>query len=500
MTRRLPAFATPLYDAAALRAIEARAAADAAGDGFALMARAGQAAWREVLHHWPDARRIVVLCGPGNNGGDGYVLARHAHEAGRTARVLRLPAHLPRGELAERACREYAEAGGEVSTFDGILGDVDLIVDAIFGIGLSRAPDAGVAALFDSVAASGVPVLSLDTPSGIDGDRGSAPGRAIVASRTLQFIAAHAGLSTGAALEHTGVLSLAPLDVPQAWFDGLDAQAWWIDADALPALFAPRPCNAHKGSFGHVLCVGGDLGKGGAVLLAAEAALRSGAGLTSIATRDSHVPAALARRPEVMAHGVADAAQLAPLLDAASVVAVGPGLGQHPWGEMLFDAALSAGKPLVLDADALNLLARRMRSLPPDTILTPHPGEAARLLGISTPEVQANRFAAVRLLCESLGCVVVLKGAGTLVAAPEQTVRVIGAGNPGMAVGGMGDVLTGVIAALRAQGFDAFAAACTGALLHAVAGDDAARDGQRGLLPADLFAFLRKRCNGTMQG
>src|SRR5690606_7838604 len=128
------------------------------------------------------------------------------------------------------------------------------------------------------------------------------------------------------------------------------------------------------------------------------------------------------------------------------------------------------------------------------------PGEAARLLGISTPEVQANRFAAIRLLCESLGCVVVLKGAGTLVAAPEQTVRVIGAGNPGMAVGGMGDVLTGVIAALRAQGFDAFAAACTGALLHAVAGDDAARDGQRGLLPADLFAFLRKRCNGTMQG
>ncbi len=500
MTRPLHLIGTPLYDSAALRVLESQAAEALGGDAFVLMARAGQVAWQALLAQWPDAHRIVVACGPGNNGGDGYVLARHALESGRDVHVLRLASHAPRGALAERAAREYTQAGGTVVVFHGGLGGADVVVDAIFGIGLSRAPDAETTALFDAINASGIPVFSLDVPSGVDADRGSAPGEAVVATRTLQFLSGHAGLLTGAALEHAGESSVATLGVAEALFETSVPHAWRLDANVLGGFFAQRPRNAHKGLSGHVLCIGGDTGKGGAAMLAVEAALRSGAGLVSVATQPAHVAAMLARRPEAMAHGLSSAAQLAPLLSASSVVAIGPGLGQGAWGEALYGAALDSGRPLVLDADALNLLARGAYKLREDTILTPHPGEAARLLNISTQEVQANRFAAVRLLSESNGCVVVLKGAGTLVAAPGETVRVIDAGNPGMAVGGMGDVLTGVIAALRAQGFRAFDAACVGALLHAVAGDDAAREGgQRGLLPSDLFAQLRNRVNGTMR-
>ena len=494
MDARTPARGTPLYDGTALRALEARAEQDL-GDGFALMARAGQAAWRELLARWPGVQRIVVVCGPGNNGGDGYELCRHAHQSGRDARVLRLAAHEPRTRLARRARDAYREAGGRIKDFGDGFGRAELVVDALFGIGLSREPDAEAARAIDAINASGLPVFSLDVPSGLDADRGSAPGRVVRASHTLQFLAPHVGLCTGVAPRCTGTLSVATLEVEELLADAKPA-AVRLDRGDLRGWIAPRARDAHKGDSGHVLCAGGDLGRGGAVMLAADAALRCGAGLVSVATRPAHVPALLARRPEAMARGVEASAEFAPMLDQADVVAVGPGLGQEEWGEALYAQALAAGKPLVLDADALNLLARCERILPAGTILTPHPGEAARLLGFTAAEVQANRFAAARLLAEMFGCVVVLKGAGTLVAAPERTPRVVAAGNPGMAVGGMGDLLTGCIAALRAQGFEAFEAACCGALLHAVAGDDAAVEGERGLLPGDLLAALRAWANG----
>jgi NAD(P)H-hydrate epimerase len=264
----------------------------------------------------------------------------------------------------------------------------------------------------------------------------------------------------------------------------------------LPVLSPPRARNAHKGKAGHVLCIGGDAGKGGAILLCVEAALRSGCGLASVATLAVHVPALLARRPEAMAHGVETVEDLAPLIDAADVLAIGPGLGRDAWGRGLLEATLGSGKPMVLDADALNLVAESPSALPPDTILTPHPGEAGRLLGIPASDIQSDRFSAVEALCERFRCVVVLKGAGTLVAMPGRVPDVLGAGNPGMAVGGMGDVLTGVIAGLRAQGHQAFDAARFGALLHACAGDRAAgHGGERGLLASDLMSPLRELSN-----
>ncbi|GAA3920112.1 NAD(P)H-hydrate dehydratase [Luteimonas lutimaris] len=485
----------PLFDNAALRSAETRAATRL-GDNFVLMQRAGLAAWHCVLAHWPQAQRLVVVCGPGNNGGDGHVLARHAREAGRPVRVLRLPGHEPRGDVAIRAEREYREAGGGIGTFAGALGEADVVVDALFGIGLKRAPDGGAAALVSAINDAALPVLALDAPSGVDADSGCVLGVAVRAMRTLQFLGAHAGLATGQALEHVGARELATLGIDDDILPPGEAIAEALDARALAGFLRPRGRNSHKGESGRVLCVGGDHGKGGAVLLCAGAALRTGAGLVDVATRAAHVPALLARRPEAMAHAMESARELAGLHAAADVVAVGPGLGQDAWGSELFAALVDGDAPLVIDADALNLLAAAPRTLRVDTVLTPHPGEAARLLSTSTVDVQGDRRAAAAALCERYGCVVVLKGAGTVVAAPGRRPRIIDAGNPGMAVGGMGDVLTGVIAALRAQGLDAFDAACCGALLHGAAGDAAARDGgERGLLPSDLFAPLRRLAN-----
>jgi NAD(P)H-hydrate epimerase len=479
-----------LYDNQSLRNVET-AARGALGSDFALMERAGRAAWLHVLARWPQAQRIVVVCGPGNNGGDGYVLASHALRSGRDLYVARQVE--PRTEAARRAQAAFVAAGGRCVDFSGTLPDADLIVDGVFGIGLTRAPDAESCRLIGAINTSTADVLALDVPSGVDADTGHVPGAAVRATSTLQFLAPHRGLLTGAALDYCGRLDVASLDVD---LGPVAASATALHAGALADWLTPRARDSHKGSNGHVLCIGGERGSGGAIDLCAEAALRGGAGLVGVATRSEHVAALLARRPEAMVAGVEDPRAILPLLEQIDVAAIGPGLGKQAWGAALWDIAKTSGKDLVVDADALNLLAMQPCALPPDTILTPHPGEAGRLLGIETGAVQADRFDAARQLVERYGCVIVLKGAGTIVAAPDRVPCVIAAGNPGMAVGGMGDLLTGVIAAMRAQRMGAFAAACCGALLHAVAGDAAARDGgERGLLPSDLLPHLRVLSN-----
>lgn len=483
-----------LFDTAAARRIDAQATALLGGDGYGLMQRAGQAAWQCVLQRWPQVRRIVVACGPGNNGGDGYVLARLARQSGREVRVLHLPDDAPRTPLAQRACTDYLAVGGQVELLRECLDDAGLIVDALYGIGLSREPAAGAASLIEAINAANAPVLALDVPSGVDADSGGVPGVAVRADCSLQFIVAHRGLHTGAALEHVGQCLLAELDVPVHAFAGVAPTAARWDESELPRLLPPRRANTHKGESGHVLCIGGNHGSGGAVMLCAEAALRSGAGLASVATRALHVPPLLARCPEAMAHAADETFDLSPLLARADAIALGPGLGQDDWARRLWMAALESGKPLVVDADALNLLAAQPRPLP-QAVLTPHPGEAARLLETDTADIQRDRFAAAQELAMRFSAVVVLKGAGSVVAAPDAAPRVIAAGNPGMAVGGMGDLLTGVIAALRGQGLSAFDAASAGALLHGLAGDAAADEGQRGLLPRDLLPHLRALSN-----
>ena len=276
--------------------------------------------------------------------------------------------------------------------------------------------------------------------------------------------------------------------MPQTKHDLPDVQS--LDPARLTTLSARSP-SAHKGRFGHVLLIGGDRGLGGAILLSAQSALRCGAGLVSVVTRSEHVPAALARLPEVMVVGASSANQLMGLLGQASVLVVGPGLGQNAWGRSLLSAAANSPLPQVWDADALNLLALGGVSLPKDRVITPHPGEAARLLRISTAEVQADRLTVARALSTQFKAVVVLKGAGSLIASPDGRVFRCDRGHPAMASAGLGDVLAGVVGALLAQGMDAFEAAALAVWLHAVAGEGQGKMG-RGLAASDLIPAIRQ--------
>lgn len=481
----------PLFRAADVRDLEARLAAAHGLPPSVLMQRAGAALLEQVRCHWPEARHVLVLAGTGNNGGDGYVLARLLRERGVRVRVVATgPA---RAAEAADAAGIWREAGGTTQIWDGSLPlpSAELVVDALLGIGLRRAPDAGTAALIEAVNAAAVPVLSVDLPSGLDGDSGHAPGAVLRASRTLCLLARKRGLHTGRACDQVGALAFDDLDAPH---ESLDIDAWLLDRDDLGARLPRRRPGTHKGEQGHVLVIGGDAGMSGAVRLAGVAALRSGAGRVSVASRGEHVALIAAGRPELMVHGVEDAGALAPLLQRADVLALGPGLGQGDWSRTVFEASLAGDRPAVVDADALNLLARAPRDLGRHRVITPHPGEAARLLGVDTASIEADRFAAARELARRYGCVAVLKGAGTLIDDGEHT-WVCPFGNPGMASAGMGDALTGIIAAMLGQGVAPADAACAGVLAHALAGDRAAGSMPRGLIASDVIGQLRAVLN-----
>jgi len=487
--------ATSLYTVAQVRAFDREAIEVHGIAGYALMQRAGAAAFGHLQANWPHARGVAVVCGGGNNGGDGYVLARLARAAKFEVHVVALESPRAGGDAA-RACSDWTDAGGGVLDAEPELPLADVYVDAIFGTGLTRPPSGVAARWIERLNAAGRPVLALDVPSGLDADTGHVPGVAVRAAATVSFVARKRGLYTGAAADHTGSVTLAGLDIPAAVFANTRADAQLAAIDVMRAWLPPRLGNVHKGTFGHVLAIGGDTGMGGAIRLCGEAALRVGAGLVSVATRGEHVSAINAARAELMARDVGGPQELETLLQHASVVALGPGLGKQAWGHALWYSAISAGKPTVLDADALKLLAHDAVALPSQCVLTPHPGEAGRLLNCETQAIAADRFAAVRAIARRFNAVAVLKGAGTLVAAPHGEVAVCPWGNPGMASGGMGDVLTGVIAGLQAQGLDAWQAAYAGVALHGLAGDAAARNGQAGTLAADLFEPLRKLRNG----
>jgi len=468
--------------------------------GYTLMTRAGEAAFRHAAERWPRARRWLVLCGGGNNAGDGFVVARLAAQAGLQVTVATLadPAGLA-GDAA-RAFGDFQAGGGRAAAFTAAdLTGTELVVDALLGTGLARAVQGPWAEAIRAVNAARLPVVALDLPSGLDGDSGLPLGAAIRADLTVTFVARKTGLYLGAGPDHCGAVVLEELGVPGQAHQHLRRQATpalrvFAEKDWRASL-PPREPAAHKGDFGHVLVLGGNDGMPGAVRLAAEAALRTGAGLVSVATRPANAPLVAAARPELMCTGIGARGGLGPLLDRATVVACGPGLGQDDWAGELLAAALAAGRPLVLDADALNLLSRAPLHRE-DWILTPHPGEAGRLLGVGTAEVQADRLGALHQLVARYGGTIVLKGRCTLVGQAGRVPWVIDRGNPGMATAGMGDVLTGIIAGLAAQAgaLDAGTAA-TGAFVHGAAGDTAAGPGQRGLLASDLFPALRPWLN-----
>jgi NAD(P)H-hydrate epimerase len=480
-----------VYRAEQSRAIDARAIDDLGIPGFTLMQRAGQAAFGVLRERFPDARRLLVVCGGGNNGGDGYVVAWEARAAGRDVELVALsdPDGLA-GEAAE-ACAAWRRSGGAIHGADGLedrLAKADLVVDAVLGTGLDRDVRDDIASHLRAINAAAVPVLALDVPSGLNADTGQPMGIAVCAAVTVTFIAMKRGLLTGTAGDWTGTVLLAGLDVPDEAFEGVDPDAERLAADVAARWLKPRRASTHKGDLGHVLIVGGDHGMPGAPLLAARAALETGSGLVSVATRAAHSLALPAGLPEVMWANGEDGDRLDALEDRADVVALGPGLGRSDWSNAVWDRLVRRERPLVLDADGLNRLAddRLERD---DWILTPHPGEAARLLGVATDEVQRDRFASVRELAGRYRAVVVLKGFGTLVGAPDGRIAVCPFGTPAMATAGMGDALTGIVASLRGQGLAPFDAARAGVVLHARAAEAAAA-GRRQVLAGRVIDHL----------
>lgn len=489
----------PLYRADQVRELDRRTIAGGI-KGFALMQRASAAAWQRLRQRWPEVRSLSVLCGAGNNGGDGHVLAALAAAEGLAVqRILLKGIDELTGDARLAAEMATAAGVGAEPWAPGMAFTGELVVDALLGTGLAGEVRDAFREAIAAVNASGLPVYAIDIPSGLHADTGAVLGEAVRASATVTFIGDKLGLYTGAAADHVGELAFRALGVEALAEADLLPAARLLDASLIDAWLPPRPRSAHKGECGHVLILGGAPGFGGAALLAAEACARLGAGKVSLATAPEHVTASLVRRPEVMAHGVRGAADLGALPGLADVLVVGPGLGQGSWGQAMLQAALEAGRPLVVDADALNLLAERFSGRRRDDwILTPHPGEAARLLGCTAAAVEADRPAAALALRQRFGGVVVLKGAGTLVAGVEG-LAVCPFGNPGMASGGMGDALSGMLGALLAQGVPLEAAARLGVLVHARAADLAAADaGERGLLAGDLASYARILVNPTM--
>jgi len=462
-----------------------------------LMRRAGAAVYRSVRTKWPDCGSMIVICGGGNNAGDGYVVAELAHRANKKVAVFSLTAPDELRGAALLALQSMQAGGLRVEPVTDIRDDfsAELIVDALLGTGLDRKVEAEWRDAIQMINDHDAPVVSIDVPSGLNADTCNPMGIAVRAALTVTFIGVKKGLLTGPAGDYVGELCFDDLNVPATIYPALNqSTVARISFDQYKSRFPPRARSTHKGNFGHVLVVGGESGYIGAALMAAVAAARTGAGLVSVATRAAHAAMISAARPEVMSHGIENIQQLGLLLERATVIVVGPGLGRSDWAQTLLAEVLAADKPTVLDADALNLLPPK----PADSdqwIFTPHPGEAAGMLATDAGTIQADRFLAATDLQNKYGGTVVLKGNGTIISDSQAGLSLCSDGNPGMAGGGMGDLLSGIIAGLVAQQFSPDDAARVGVCLHAAAADLAAGGGERGLLATDLLPCIRLLVN-----
>lgn len=485
-----------LYRAEQVREHEPAAAKNSHCDMYSLMVRAGTAVLAHCQLAYPQAAHYLVLVGNGNNAGDGYIVATQAMAAGKHVVVCAANADKALHGDARRAQQAFIDAGGSVQPFSrDALQQANLVVDGLLGTGIDRQVSAAFAFIIDSVNASELPVVSIDLPSGLQANTGQPLGCCIQAATTVTFVGIKLGLVTGIGKHYCGQLVFDDLGVGEAFQAIAQHYASLI---SLPVFNGPksRPTHAHKGNFGRLLCIGGNSGTGGAIRLTAEAALRTGAGLVKVYTHASSMMQVGVGCPELMV----GSDQLEKALNWATSIVIGPGLGIDEWAQCVFAQTLlhceKQRKPIVLDADALNLLSQSAVSYNlTDCLITPHAAEAARLLKTSVEAVEADRFGSTRALSQGYLATCVLKGAGSIIDT-QQHAYVCQHGNPGMATAGMGDVLTGVLGALLAQGSASDIAAMYGVCLHAMAGDSVADQyGERGIMASDLFPFLRKLIN-----
>jgi hydroxyethylthiazole kinase-like uncharacterized protein yjeF len=485
---------TPLYLTADVRALEAAAPRNPPS----LMERAGLAA-AEMARDLSGGtgQPVLVIAGPGSNGGDAMVLARHLRQWYFKVTVVFAGEEDKLSADAKAALRGWREAGGAVSQTFPATHKWGLVVDGLFGIGLERDVTGRYAEWVNTTNGLRASILALDLPSGLHSDTGRVMGCAIRATHTVTFIALKPGLLTLDGPDHCGEIHLRTL--------GLDAQklrpahGFLVGREVLAGALKPRARNSHKGNYGSVGVIGGDHGMVGAALLAARAALKLGTGRVYVGLLARDAPLLDVEQPELMLRSADEVLKQ----DNLSCLAVGPGLGQMPGAAFYLEWAVESALPIVLDADALNLIAvdaqldRRLRNRKAATLLMPHPAEAARLLATSTAKVQDDRVGAAKALAEKYNCLVALKGAGTVCAAPDGVWYINTSGNPGMASAGMGDVLTGVVAALMSQGAEPRAALLAGVYLHGAAADHAVAGGTGpiGLTATDTIAAARALLN-----
>ena len=496
MSRDLP---QQLYTAEQVRELDRLAIQQYGIDGFELMSRAAKACFDAICRKWPDISSMHVFCGGGNNGGDGYLVAKLAHERNIKVTVRSLKDHIHLKGDAQKAWLACDESGVFVKDYDPANPiTADVVVDAMLGTGLASGVQGRYLEAVNQINSSGKPVCAVDIPSGLCANTGQPLGAAVKADLTVTFIGLKQGLFTGLAADYCGELRFTRLDVPDDVFQEMPPSCEIINRQSLQNTIPRRLRAAHKGNHGHVLLVGGNYGMPGAIIMAAEAAIYSGAGLVSVATRKEHLNALSIRRPEVMAHAVHDATALKKSIKGKDVIVIGPGLGRDDWALSLLKEALVADCTLVMDADALNLMSEHPELHQPrkfPMILTPHPREASRLLNSDTIDIQLNRFDAVLSCCKAFDAITLLKGSGTLISNGHDT-ALCRAGNPGMAVGGMGDILSGLIGALLAQDIEPFEAVKLGAWLHSTAADHlAGNQGEIGLLATELLPEIRRLIN-----
>jgi NAD(P)H-hydrate epimerase len=506
----------PVLTAEQMRRVDARAVTELGIPGTTLMENAGRGAADALLAALPErglrARglRVAIVCGRGGNGGDGFVVARRLKRAGARPDVwLAADPHDVRGDAAVKLT-EMRRAGIGARVIDdpakvaAALRRADVVVDALLGTGARGAPTAPMAALIEAINASGRPVVALDIPSGLPADGGGAEGPVVRAWLTSTFAAAKLGLVMGIGPDVSGRVGVVPIGVPETEI-ARDVQTFRLEAQDVAPLFPRRPREVHKGTYGHLLVLAGSVGKTGAAALCGRAALRSGVGLVTVGTAVSAQPtvAALSLEtmteplPETAAHSLAMKARdaIVALAEPRDAIAIGPGLGLDDETRALVRILVSTlPRPMVVDADALTALADHLsvlRSAHGPRVLTPHPGEMARLLGGTVGDVQRDRVGVARAFATTHGVHLVLKGAHTLIAAPDGRVLINPTGNAGMASGGTGDVLTGIVGALLARGIDAARAAPAAVYLHGLAGDVAAeRVGEEALIAGDLVDAL----------
>lgn len=494
----MPILPSLLYTCEQTRSVD-RFAIDTLGiPGRVLMKRAGRTAFAVASETWPGCRTWTVFCGGGNNAGDGYVFAALAAQQGHSVELLYAKAPDQLSGDAKSAYEYARQEGVAMQLFrpDAELSRDSIYVDALLGSGLKGEVSEDYKAIIECINASARPVLAMDIPSGLCADTGRILGAAVKAALTVTFITCKRGLLTASGPACSGKVLFSSLELPPEALEGISGEVVHrLDRSAIKAVLPPRSADAHKGDAGHVMVIGGDLGFGGAAILAAESAAYAGAGMVSLFTRHEHVAAALARRAELMVRGVPSGQELEPHLSRAAVFVVGPGLGQTPWSEQMLQQVLQIPQQLILDADALNIMAQKRLPWPAGqypVVITPHPGEAARLLGCTVKEVQANRFSAASALHDLCGGIVVLKGAGTLIHDGSHC-WLANVGNPGLATAGSGDVLSGLIGALIAQGLSPVNAVQLAVCVHGDAADLLAEETSiRGMLAAELIPYIRE--------